>query len=200
MATSYHRFGNLSKTPGVSGRPLFEGGSADDTMHGETQPPGQALPPDMVEKAFYVGEHGWVTILCPHCGKSKDLEACKLPPEKRKLRVRCKCQQVFVASIEYRKKFRKDVQLPGEYVNLDTEDWGKIVVEDISMGGIGFSTVKRHDIKVGDQLELTFTLDTSPPRAVSKKVRVLRVDKFRMGSHYVMRMERDPDIGLYLMV
>ncbi len=168
-------------------------------MQGETQPPGQPLPPDMVEKSFYVGEHGWVTIVCPHCGKAKDLEVCKLPPEKRKLRVRCKCAKIFVANIEYRKKFRKLVQLPGEYVNLDTEDWGKIVVEDISMGGIGFSTVKRHDIKGGDLLELTFTLDTSPPRTVSKKVRVLRVDKLRIGSQYVMRMERDPDIGLYLM-
>ena len=197
MATN---FNNSNKLPGMphAADETFKVEKGSDTS-GKSGGGDVGSSSGLVEKSFYVGEHGWVTIVCPHCGKAKDLEATKLPSSKYKLRVKCKCGNVFVANLESRKKYRKNVEIPGEYLNHTNEDWGKIIIHDISMGGIGFSTVKRHDIMVGDHVELTFTLDTHPPRKVTKEVRILRVNKYTMGSQYIMRVERDPDIGLYLM-
>lgn len=154
----------------------------------------------MQEKTFYVNNEGFATIVCPVCGHAKKLDTRKLPPDKKRLTVQCKCGERFHAHIEYRKQYRKFVNLPGSYENLSRDgDSGKIIVDDISMGGVGFHTVRIHDIISGDKLLLEFTLDTTPPREISRHVKVLRVSGRNIGSAYIHQAERDRDIGLYLM-
>jgi len=154
----------------------------------------------MQEKTFFVNKEGFATIVCPSCGKAKPFDSSRLPPNKTRLKVNCKCGEVFGAKIEFRKQYRKQVSLEGSYENQShAGDVGKVVVLDISMGGVGFRTERGHDIATGNILTLTFTLDTNPPRTVTRKVRVLRVSGKDVGCAYLQQLARDPDIGLYLM-
>lgn len=154
----------------------------------------------MQEKTFYVNKEGFATIVCPKCGKAKPVDVKQLPPTKRRLRVQCKCGEVFRAHLEIRKQYRKTVELAGSYFNRSRdEDSGKVVVKDISLGGVGFETLRIHDIIKGDMLDLTLTLDTDPPREITRQVRVVRVSGHNIGGAFAQPLERDPDLGFYLM-
>ncbi len=153
----------------------------------------------MKEKTFYVNKEGYATLVCPTCGVAKNLDTSRLPPDKKNFRVKCTCGEVFKAHIEFRKQYRKAAQLPGHYVDRKRKDSGKIIVEDISMGGVGFRTLRGHDIAVNDMLELTFTLDTNPPRTITRLVKILRINGNKIGCVYAQQLDRDRDIGFYLM-
>lgn len=152
------------------------------------------------EKKFFVNKQGLATIVCPACGKSKVFDTNKLPPGKSSLRVKCKCGEEFKARFEFRKQYRKDVSLDGRYENRSRNgDAGDVVIDDISMGGVGFHTLEAHEIDQGHVLTLHFTLDTNPPRDISRQMRVMRVSGRNIGCSYVQPLDRDPDIGFYLM-
>lgn len=159
----------------------------------------QEAVPLMIEKKFYVNREGLAMIVCPSCGKAKPFDVAKLPPGKMSLRVKCPCGTVFKAVIELRKHYRKETELIGSYKALDKDDSGKVIMEDISLGGMRLQTVRPHDLVEGDTIEVNVTLDSKPPLEITRKLKVLRVQDRHIGCRYVQIADRDPDIGFYLM-
>lgn len=153
----------------------------------------------MIEKVFYVNRQGFTTIVCPACGMAKPLDTNKLPEGKKSLRVKCKCGQLFLAKIEFRKQYRKKTELAGKYIAHNKDDSGRIIVEDISMGGMMLRTLRPHDLHEGDSIDVTVTLDTTPPREITRQLKILRIHDRSIGCRYLFPTDRDPDIGLYLM-
>ena len=159
----------------------------------------------MVLQKAYVNEDGTTVLKCPFCNHSRTVSVAILREKKRVIRVRCSCQKSYSVDLELRKMFRKSTSLRGTYVNHSQQDdrgvliQGKIVVRDISMGGIGFETLGKCSIQKDDELEVTFTLDDKYSSVIIKWVDVKIVRGKYVGCEFSHANEYDKALGFYLL-
>ena len=151
----------------------------------------------MVERKVYVNEDGKAVIVCPHCGTSKTVSVAKFRPSRNALKVRCTCRSTFTVCLEFRTAYRKQIYLPGHYTKMPVS-WGDMVVKNISLSGIGFETVTEHQLKVGDEVTVKFTLDDVSGSVVKKKVVVRVVKDKYIGCEFYERAHYDKALGFYL--
>ena len=112
----------------------------------------------------YVRPDGTVPALCPACGN-----VCSVPPDRIKVRgksidVRCPCGNSFFVLAEFRKAYRRKLSLSGTYAKCLAEGdprkaFGEILIENLSMTGVGFMTEGDDSLSKGDELTLRFMLD-----------------------------------------
>ncbi len=148
---------------------------------------------------FYVDQDERAQIICPKCGDSRVVDATRFRDFKTSLRIRCTCGEVFKGILDYRKSYRKAVDLSGSYENLATMDSGRMRVIDLSLGGLQMQTTEMHRLSPRDILEVRFALDTPDRTEIRKRVEVLSVRGNRIGAAFCKDQERDPELGLYLM-
>ena len=110
-------------------------------------------------KTVYVDDANQATIICPSCGFTKIIDATKFRNTKKSLKAKCKCDETFRFTIEFRKQYRKKVNLRGEHIIRESGKKGEIIIRDLSMGGIRFETLSLHQISKDDTLEVKFKLD-----------------------------------------
>jgi len=63
--------------------------------------------------------------------------------------------------------------LHGEYIIQQSGEKGEVVIEDLSMSGIRFESLKPHQISTGDTLEVKFKLDNLSQTEIRKLVKVM---------------------------
>jgi len=148
-------------------------------------------------KKVYVDDTRHITIVCPKCGFSTRIDVTNLM-DKKKINAKCKCTEIFQFTLEFRKHYRKDVKLPGEYVVQKSGERGEIVVENLSLGGIQFITLRQHKISTGDSLALKFKLDNPARTEISRSARVIWVGDRSVGVQYVGPKLFEKDLGFYL--
>jgi hypothetical protein len=136
----------------------------------------------------YIGEDNTVTIRCAVCGRNKTIDAVEYKTANRQLPVKCQCGHSFSVSFEWRKFYRKEVALAGEYIRdqgtgqevgtMLVEDirWGGMVLENLCMGGLAFRTDSKNSLKEGDIVQVKFALDDIPKSQVTRNVVVKSVD------------------------
>ena len=108
----------------------------------------------------YVGNDNRITLNCPNCNTFTPVDISNFK-DKREIKVRCKCKKILKCFLEFRKHHRKKVKLPGEYLNIRNKESDLIFVNNISPGGIEFCSISKHTIRAGDELILTFKLDSA---------------------------------------
>jgi len=151
------------------------------------------------QKAF-VREDGTTILKCPFCRHARTVSVEKIKEKKKVIKVKCSCQESYTVSLELRKMYRKNASLKGSYVNLSqNNETGIMIVQDVSMGGIGFQAVGGNRIKKEDELDVTFTLDDTHSSVIKKQVvvRIVR-DKF-VGCEFMHAYEYDKALGFYLL-
>ncbi len=67
-------------------------------------------------KTVYVNDTNQATIICPSCGFTKKIDTTKFRNTQKRVKAKCKCGEVFQVTFEFRKHYRKNVRLPGEYI------------------------------------------------------------------------------------
>jgi hypothetical protein len=149
-------------------------------------------------KTVYVYDDDQATIICDKCGFWKNIDTTNFKNTKKKVKAKCKCGEVFQFTIEFRKNYRKQVKLPGEYTIKGTKEKGEILVKDLSMRGIRFETVKPHKISTNDTLEVKFKLDNKKKSEICKKYKVMRVRGRTVGANYSDPFYNDQELGFYL--
>ena len=158
---------------------------------------------DDTVKTFYVTEKNEVTIICSACGHEKNTIIS--PGDLRKTQgkanctCRCKCGAVFGCRIELRKTYRKKVRLAGTCRNLRNKSSVEILVEDVSLKGIGFTCMSQHALRVGDELEVNFQLDDPRRSQVSRTVTVRKINAREIGASFKPTAGADPGLGFYLL-
>jgi hypothetical protein len=115
------------------------------------------------------------------------------------LRIRCSCGETFITTIEFRKCYRKKVMLGGEFWNGSTGEKGELLVEDLSITGIGFSPIRPHRLRSGDVVRITFTLDDPLHSVVRRTVVVRTVRESFVGSEFAPGQPDDRDLNFYLL-
>jgi hypothetical protein len=148
---------------------------------------------------IFVNNLNKATICCPKCNSLKIIDATTLKATAKKVKISCKCGEVFRAFFEFRRSFRKAVTLDGKYKALNRPKRGNIVVKDLSVGGIGFSCNPAHNIKPGDLLEVAFTLNDPQRSTIVLKIRVQHAKDGVIGAAWTDKISDQPALGFYLM-
>jgi hypothetical protein len=147
---------------------------------------------------FYPDKENNAVITCPACGNSKKIEASKYQSAGNALTVKCKCGENFKCTIDFRKYYRKKVNLSGEYLVLKNQRKGDMLVDDISMGGLGLINMTPHKLEKGDILEVKFRLDDKKRTDIVRKVRVMIIKGHFVGTEFFEKNRFDKELGFYL--
>jgi hypothetical protein len=146
----------------------------------------------------YVSKAGLATLRCPECETTKTVDTTAQNYAFKTYRAKCKCGCEMNVQFEYRQYYRKKVKLPGTYQHRESGVQGKILVQDISLMGIGFNCLRKHDFKKGDKLDIKFTLDNRQKSRVSLRVAVLNTKGPFVGAERCDTNISQPDLGFYL--
>ena len=141
---------------------------------------------------FYVDENNQSRIVCHKCGINKNLDVTKFKDTHKRLKAKCRCGEVFRLTLDFRRHYRKNVRLAGEYFVQEKDEKGEILIEDISMTGINFATLKPHNFSKDDTVELKFTLNNPMRTRVQESVKIIRIIDRNVGAQYInqSRMQR----------
>ena len=88
--------------------------------------------------------------------------------------------------------------MPGEYTNQKSGERGEVIVRDLSMGGIHFTSLRPHQISIGDKLELKFNLDNSARTEIRRSAKVMWVNDRDIGAQYIEPKLFERDLSFYL--
>ena len=149
-------------------------------------------------KTVYVDDANQATIICPSCGFTKIIDTTKFRNTQKSVKAKCKCSETFRFTIEFRKQYRKKVNLPGEYIIQERGEKGEIIIRDLSMGGIRFETLSLHQISKDDTLKVKFKLDDSLRSEICKIVKVKWIKDRIIGAQYSETNLYKKEMGFYL--
>ena len=147
---------------------------------------------------FYVDENNQARIVCHKCGINKNLDVTKFKDTHKRLKAKCRCGEVFRLTLDFRRHYRKNVRLAGEYFVQEKDEKGEILIEDISMTGINFATLKPHNFSKDDTVELKFTLDNPIKTSVQKLAKIIWITDHAVGARFKDPKSLDRDFGFYL--
>lgn len=102
-------------------------------------------------------------------------------------------------ALERRQYYRKNVQLAGQYENPETGEVGDFLLENLSLNGIGFTTLLGHSLTKNTTLKVRFRLDDSRRTEVTRLVRIRYLNERYVGCQFADQKSYDSDLGFYLM-
>ena len=149
-------------------------------------------------KKVYVDDDNQSIIICPKCGFEKNVDVTKFKDTPKKLKAKCKCGETHRFTIEFRKTYRKDVRLAGEYIAQKKDDKGEIIVRELSLAGIRFESLKPHKIYLNNILEVKFKLDNPLKSEIRKLVKVIWIKDRFVGANFTETKFYEKDLGFYL--
>jgi diguanylate cyclase (GGDEF)-like protein len=131
-------------------------------------------------------------------------ESCRNEPEGfRKFRdVASNLFQMFSEerqTMERRQYYRKDVQLAGRFENPETGESGDFLIENLSLNGLGFTTLLNHCLVKNSLIKIAFRLDDSRRTEITRMVRVRYINERYIGCQFTDQKSYDSDLGFYLM-
>jgi len=134
---------------------------------------------------LYVGDTSQVSIVCPKCKSEKNINVTNFKDTNKKLKAKCRCGEVFRLTLDFREHHRKKVRLAGEYLIQGKAEKGEVNIENISAGGIQFTTFKPHNISRDDTVELKFTLDYPVKKEILELVKIIWIIDRTVGTQYI---------------
>ena len=140
------------------------------------------------------------TLVCPACGKARQVSVAKFRNDRHTLAVRCRCNHVYHIQLDFRGHYRKPTDLTGTctFQGPVGPELGAIHIHDISFSGVGFSILAQHQIEPGDELEMEFHLSDRNKTHLSKKVRVRRIQGDTIGGEFIDDHNFDKALGFFL--
>ena len=149
-------------------------------------------------KTVYVDDTNQASIICPECGFSKNINITNFKSTQKRAKAKCGCGESFRFTFEFRKNYRKNVRLAGEYIVKVTGEKGDVIIRDLSLTGIRFESLKPHEISTNDILEVKFKLDNSVRSEIRKFAKVIWVRDRIVAAHYSETKLFEKDLGFYL--
>ncbi len=144
------------------------------------------------EKAYVNPDEHTAVLKCPQCGAAKVQQVGKFKGGKRRVKVTCPCQAVFHVSFEFRKTSRKETRREGYYTKLaEGGEWRRLLATDISITDIGFTTANKHNLRIGDEVKIRFTLDDDRRSRIERKAVVKRVEGRHIGCEFMAALPYD---------
>ena len=156
----------------------------------------------LTAKKVRVRPDNTVVLTCIHCGLQKETPVDLFKDFKHEIRVKCRCQKTFKIFLEKRNRVRKKTYLRGTYINYSQKDSsGFLIIRDISVTGLSFTSLDLKKFKVGDELRVEFALDDEHRTKFRKYIIVREVRKNSVGCEYDRSEEEvfQSPLGYYIM-
>lgn len=102
-------------------------------------------------------------------------------------------------TMERRQYYRKDVQLAGRFENPETGETGDYLIENVSLNGLGFTTLLNHCLVKNALIKVIFRLDDARRTEITRMVRVRYINERYVGCQFSDQKSYDSDLGFYLM-
>lgn len=121
-------------------------------------------------RKVFINNESRATFVCPACNKSTtaDVGDQKDAETVVKIQHKCSCGHSHTVLLERRHFYRKDVDIPGEYILDGLKK--NMTVKDISRHGLKFySEPNEQTLKIGDKLYLEFRLDNGENLLIKKE-------------------------------
>jgi len=152
------------------------------------------------------------TVACPDCGVRYRLNAAKVEPRGVSYKLKCKCGNRYSVFFEFRENPRRTLHVKGFYRKVKevhvrgttrtvptSEGLDKMQVQNISRTGIGFVVPTGHELKVGDKIEVMFTLDDEQRSRIERTAVVRRLSgKDYLGCEFMDVGHFDAATGFYV--
>jgi hypothetical protein len=149
-------------------------------------------------KKVFLNDTNRITTTCPKCMFEINIDAKNIKDTHKQLKGVCRCGEAYHFSIEFRKRHRKNVMLPGEYIIQGKEKKGDIIIRELSLSGLRFECLDPHNISKDETLELKFNLNNPLRTEIWKLVNVVWVKNRIVGAHYLDAKLYEKDLGFYL--
>ena len=146
----------------------------------------------------YVGRTNQVKVICPKCELEKNINVFKFKNTHKRLKAKCKFGEEFQLSLDFRKYYRKKVQIGGECFILEKNERDDILIIDISMTGINFTTFKPHNFSKDDLVELKFNLDNPMKTEIHTTIKIKWTNDRNVGAQFDNPKLLEKDLGVYL--
>lgn len=148
----------------------------------------------------HVDEENYAVIYCPSCGSVKRVAVGRFKNVKHKLATRCPCGERFEVMLNFRRFYRKKVDMPGQFMLLSgtDNDWAAMTVCDISMRGLRVKLGYNAPVGVGDTLRVRFTLEGRKSATLDKKVIVRFRSGDILGCEFVGLNLEEKELGFFL--
>jgi len=149
----------------------------------------------------YVRRNNKAVLICPYCGQWRSISADPFRGEKHKLKVKCFCKKTFKVFLEFRKEFRKEKFLRGgTYINHSQKGSRcDIVIIDISLTGLAFSSLDAPTLRIDDELGVEFSLDFGKGTNIKRDVIVKNIRQKRVGCEFELSGGAfDDQLGYYV--
>jgi hypothetical protein len=153
---------------------------------------------DKLMEKVYVGRTNQVKIICPKCELEKNINVFKFKDTHKRLKAKCKCGEKFRLALDFRKYFRKNARLTGEYYIRGKDEEEEILIKDISKTGIKFATLNPHNFSKYDLVELKFTLDNTMRTVVRTRAKIAWINDRTVGAHFNDPQLLEKDLVLYM--
>ena len=133
----------------------------------------------------YVQQDGTVPSTCPACGAERPFQSDKIGTRGRPVELRCSCGNRFSVLPEFRRAYRRETNLRGTYTKFSSEnEYGQIIIKNMSMTGVGFTTESDHRLGEGDELMLRFMLDDRKDAKIEAGAVVVRTHGEYVGCKF----------------
>jgi hypothetical protein len=154
----------------------------------------------MTTVTTYVRDDETATLICPACKTVKHITAGKFRQGKHAVTVHCICQQTFNVLFDFRKYYRKQVNLPGTYEIISKGSIGGSVIQinNISRSGLRFTVSGLHRIEEGQKLRVEFELNDKKKTLLTREVIVKEVQQNTIGCQFKENVEMEKDLGFFL--
>ena len=163
----------------------------------------------MITKRVHVNKENLAAIKCPHCGTMKLISVAKFKGCKHSLKVKCTCSNNFAVSLNFRERYRKSTDIDGKYGKVDhdikvlevQDPKNKCKIADLSLSGVALSINGAHDLQIGDDIMVSFTLDDTSRTDIKRLAKVRVVGQGFVGCKFdeVDSPLYDKALGFYLM-
>jgi hypothetical protein len=142
----------------------------------------------MLESGYsktYVRPNNRAVLICPYCGQWQSISADPFRGYKHKLKVKCFCKETFKVFLEFRKKNRKKTFLRGSYIDHSQKGSRcNIVILDISVIGLAFSSLDAPSLRIDDELCIEFSLDFGKGTDIKRDIIVKNIHQKRVGCEF----------------
>lgn len=147
-----------------------------------------------------MNHEGVAVIRCPKCEAHKTVRVDNFKGAKHILKIKCGCQAMFKVDLEFRKLYRKMASFPGHYLLLPEKNHRhQMTVVNISKGGFGLQVSGDHRLKIGQTIQVRFTLDDKQRSLIDRQVFVRLVKDNYVSCELVNGAAQDKALGFYMM-
>lgn len=146
---------------------------------------------------IHVRDDHTATLVCPACGSIRQIAADRFRQTRHTVKVQCRCQQTFEVLFDFRRHYRKQVNLTGTY-QIVGGGGGLITLNNVSRSGVGFTVSGLHRIEKGQRLQIEFNLNDKKKTFLKKLALVKSVRQNQIGCQFEDQAEMERDLGFFL--